>query len=192
VCYFSPAAAVAFVMLAPAAAVAFVMLAPAAAVAFVMLAACAFASWAGYTATVTKAVNIIAADMMNDICLFIHKLVLSIEISVPHLQRVPRIWFLSTLVLNFNFLGVETLQYLFDICAVSISANHVNILQRRVTHRPEHISNVLSVSYSSSWYYKYMHLYAIMCKMVARRHSIRPANIISYNYLIILFITGLA
>jgi hypothetical protein len=62
------------VMLAPAAAVAFVMLAPAAAVAFVMLAACAFTSWAGYTATVTK-VNIIAADMMNDISLFIHKLV---------------------------------------------------------------------------------------------------------------------
>jgi hypothetical protein len=60
-------------MLAPAAAVAFVMLAPAAAVAFVMLAACAFASCAGYTATVTK-VNVIAADMMNDICLFIHKL----------------------------------------------------------------------------------------------------------------------
>jgi hypothetical protein len=70
----APAAAVAFVMLAPAAAVAFVMLAPAAAVAFVMLAACAFTSWAGYTATVTK-VNIIAADMMNDISLFIHKLV---------------------------------------------------------------------------------------------------------------------
>jgi hypothetical protein len=72
-------------MLAPAAAVAFVMLAPAAAVAFVMLGACAFASWPGYTAAVTKAVNIIAADMMNDICLFIHKLVLSIEMSVPHL-----------------------------------------------------------------------------------------------------------
>jgi len=62
-------------MLAPAAAVAFVMLPPAAAVAFVMLAACAFASWAAYTTTVTK-LNIIAADMINDICLFIHKLML--------------------------------------------------------------------------------------------------------------------
>src|SRR5215472_7622565 len=103
----APAAAVAFVMLAPAAAVAFVMLAPAAAVAFVMLAACAFASWAGYTATVTK-VNVIAADIMNDICLFIQNSFLFIEINVIRLQRVPRIWRVSTLLSQISSICNET------------------------------------------------------------------------------------
>jgi hypothetical protein len=102
----APAAAVAFVMLAPAAAVAFVMLAPAAAVAFVILAACAFASLPVFTAIVTNAVNIISNVIMNDICLFIHKLALIDRHKRCSPRESPHEYKFSNQLLNLLFGGI--------------------------------------------------------------------------------------